>query len=270
MVPVTTDELETVLGNGRLEAVMLGSGTSAGVPVIGCGCEVCTSDDAHNRRLRTSLWLRSGTTSLLIDSSTDLRQQALVFGIERLDAILYTHAHADHILGLDDVRAFNFRQRQAIPCYGSAATLAHIRRCFSYVFEPGSEGGGKPRVDLFPVDGPFAVGDIEAVPVPVEHGSIEALGYRFGSLAYVTDCSGLPPAAIELLAGVEVLILDALRFRSHPTHFSVGEAIEAAAAIGPRRLILTHLSHEVDHRAPREPLPAGVELGYDGLRIEFS
>lgn len=254
-----------------LRATMLGSGTSTGVPVIGCDCEVCRSDDPRNRRLRPGLWIETAEHSLLVDASADLRQQVLTHRVPRVDAVLFTHAHADHIYGLDDLRVFNFLQRRTIPCYGPASALTAIRRAFQYVFdgEP-AEGGGKPQLELCPVEAPFApLGRGRPVlPVPVEHGSMEVFGYRVGDLAYLTDCKVIPESSYALLGGLDVLILDALRYRPHPTHLSVAEALEVAERIGARRTVLTHICHEIDHRAPAVDLPAGVELGYDGLVLD--
>lgn len=253
-----------------LRATMLGSGTSTGVPVIGCRCAVCTSDDPRNRRLRTGLRIEAGDASILVDASADLRQQALTFGVERVDAVLFTHHHADHIYGLDDLRVFNFRQGEPIPCYGPAETLAAIRRAFGYVFDgQAPEGGGKPQLMLVPVREPFELLGCEVVPVPVEHGAMEVFGYRVGGLAYVTDCNRIPEPSRRLLEGVELLILGALRYRPHPTHLSIGEAIATAREIGARRTVFTHLGHDVDHAGPRVPLPDGIELGYDGLVLEL-
>ncbi|HZF08875.1 MAG TPA: MBL fold metallo-hydrolase [Thermoanaerobaculia bacterium] len=252
-----------------LRVTMMGSGTSTGVPVIGCTCAVCTSDDPRNRRLRPGLKLEMEGGVVLVDTPTDLRLQALRFGLPRLDAVLFTHSHADHIFGLDDIRIFNFRQKHAIPCYGSAATLAAIRRVFSYAFEASQEGGGKPQLDLIEVGAPFSLLGQEVVPVPVWHGSLPVYGYRLGSFAYVTDCNRIPEESYRLLAGVEVLILDALRYRPHSTHFSIDEALAAAARIAPRRTVFTHMTHEVDHGAPLAPLPPGVEFGYDGLTLDL-
>ena len=252
-----------------LRVTMLGSGTSTGVPVIGCDCPVCTSADPRNRRLRPGLHLGFGGASVLVDTPTDLREQAIRFGVRRVDAVLFTHAHADHVFGLDDIRIFNFRQRQAIPCYGSPQTLGALRRIFGYAFEDGQEGGGKPRLELVAVEGPFELAGQRIQPVPVRHGELEVLGYRLGGFAYVTDCNHIPEGSLGLLAGVEVLVLGALRYRPHPTHFNIEEAVAVAATIGARRTILTHLAHEVDHAAPAQPLPEGVEFGYDGLAFEL-
>lgn len=252
-----------------LRVTMLGSGTSSGVPVIGCRCPVCTSEDPRNRRLRPGLRIDTDEGVALVDTPTDLRQQALAFGLDRVDAVLFTHPHADHVFGLDELRIFNFRQRRVIPCYGSRFTLEMVRRSFAYAFEQTQEGGGKPQLELLPVQGPFTLLGRTVVPVPVRHGEMEVFGYRIGSLAYVTDCNGIPAASWELLRGVEVLILGALRYRPHPTHFTIQEAVEVARRIGARKTYLTHLAHEVDHAAPRFPLPEEVELGYDGLVLEL-
>lgn len=252
-----------------LRVTMLGSGTSSGVPVIGCGCAVCTSEDPRNRRARAGLKLELPGGTLLVDTPTELREQCLRFGLDRLDGVLYTHAHADHVFGLDDLRVFSFRHGAALRCYGSAATLRSLRRTFWYAFEDGQEGGGRPRLDLVEVAGPFEAAGARIVPVPVLHGELEVLGYRLGRFAYVTDVSHIPEASYELLAGVEVLILGALRYRPHPTHFSFPQAIEAAGRIGARHTIFTHLAHDVDHGRLEMTLPEGIELGYDGLRLEL-
>lgn len=252
-----------------LRVTMLGSGTSTGVPVIGCPCAVCRSDNPKNKRWRPGLKLETGDRVVLVDTPTDLRLQALRFGLPRVDAVLFTHSHADHVFGLDDVRIFNFRQGTAIPCYGSEPTLKNIRRMFAYVFEAGQEGGGKPQLDLITVREPFDLLGLRIVPVPVWHGETEVFGYRIGSFAYVTDCNLIPETSFRLLEGVEILILDALRYRPHSTHFSVEEAMEAAARIGARRTILTHIAHEIDHDAPQVPLRRGVEFGYDGLVLDL-
>ena len=251
-----------------IRVTMLGSGTSTGVPVIGCTCAVCTSPDARNRRLRTGLKIESNGGVILVDTSTDLRQQALRFGLPRVDAVVFTHSHADHTLGLDELRIFNFRQRMTIPCYGSTATLAAIRRHFAYVFDSDNEGGGKPQLELIPVDAAFEVAEMTLQPVPVRHGSMEVFGYRIGDFAYVTDCNHIPDSSFALLEGVRVLILGALRYRRHATHFSIDEALEAARRIGAQRTVFTHMSHEVDFVSTTAELPSGVELGVDGLHFD--
>lgn len=261
-----------------LRVTMLGSGTSSGVPMIGCDCPVCTSQDPRNRRTRTSALLRlpdrTGASEreriVVVDTGVDFRRQALDARLDRLDAVLFTHSHADHIFGLDDVRVFNFRQRGAIPCYGSTTTLAALRRCFAYVFEDTQEGGGKPLLDLRPVREAFDLWGHRVVPVPVFHGSMEVFGYRLGSFAYVTDCNALPESSFELLEGVTTLILGALRYRPHPTHFSFQEALEVVERLRPERTFFTHIAHDVDHTAPEVALPEGVAIGFDGLSIDVA
>lgn len=247
---------------------LLGSGTSTGIPVIGCRCAVCTSDDPRNRRMRPGVRLDFDTGTVVVDTSPDFREQALRFGMERIDAVLYTHSHADHVFGLDDLRVFNFRQRAAIPCYGSATTVGRLRRIFSYAFDSSQEGGGKPKIDLVAVDGPFELLGETVVPIPVHHGEMPVLGYRVGSFALVTDVSEIPETSWPLLAGVELLVLSALRYAPHPTHFNIDQAIAAAQRIGARRTILTHVAHEVDHADLKVAMPPGIELGYDGFEIQ--
>jgi len=250
-------------------AVILGSGTSTGVPVIGCDCPVCRSGVPENNRTRCSLLLCCGDSRVLIDTATDLRQQALREDIRRIDAVLYTHTHADHVHGIDDLRIFNLRTRAAIPVYGSAETMATLAGNFSYVFTNKQDGAFRPLLQLTTIQGPFQLNGIEIIPLPLQHGAGEALGYRVGDLAYLTDCNGIPEATYEALHGVRTVIIDALRFQPHDTHFTIIEAIAAARRIGASRTVLTHLSHDVDYFAHGAQLPAGVELAYDGQRLPF-
>jgi len=252
-----------------LAVTLMGTGTSTGVPRIACDCPVCTSDDPRNRRLRAGVLLETAAGTAVIDTSPDLRRQALTYRIRRLDAVLFTHPHADHVYGLDDVRIFNFLQRRDLPCYGSPETLDAVRRFFSYVWEDGQHGGGKPVLRLVPVDGPFAEIGEEIVPLPAWHGRMPVLGYRLRDFALLTDVSEIPGSTWPLLAGLEVLVLGALRYTPHPTHFNFEQAVVVARRIGARRTFFTHISHEVDHAAPKVALPEGVEIAYDGLRFEF-
>lgn len=254
----------------RARVTLLGTGTSHGVPMIGCTCPVCQSADPRDRRLRPSIAVQvDGGPTVLVDTGTDLRQQALTYGLTRVDAILYTHSHADHVMGLDEVRRFNALSGGALPAYADERTAADIRRTFAYVFEPPQEkGGGIPQIDLRVVDGPFAVGSLPIVPVPVLHGSRPILGYRFGELAYLTDCSAIPDTSWPLLDGVNVLIIDALRRRPHPTHFSLDQAAEAARRIGARQTWFTHIAHDLGHAATNATLPDGMALAYDGLVLD--
>ena len=249
----------------------LGTGTSHGVPAIGCRCATYLSDDPHDRRWRPSILIElQGGEALLVDTSPDLRAQALAFGIARVDAILYTHAHADHLLGLDDIRRFNEMQGGPVSCYGDRETLTELRRTFAYAFRPGIAGGGVPRVNLFAIEGPFSLGGEEIIPVPVMHGEQPILGFRVGSFAYLTDCSAIPAPSWALLSGVRHLALDALRERPHPTHFSLSEALAVVSRVKPDQAWLTHLCHDLPHQSTSARLPAGVMLAYDGLRIEVT
>jgi len=206
---------------------------------------------------------------VLVDTTPDLRSQALAYDLDRVDAILFTHCHADHVMGLDDVRRFNVLQQAAIPCYGDPRTLKELRRTFAYIFDAADEGGGIPRLHLYPVGGPFSIGDETFTPVPVWHGRREILGFRVRNFAYLTDCSGIPDASWPLLQGIDTLAIDALRHRPHPTHFTVEQALAVAARLGPRRTWLTHICHDLPHATTNASLPPGVEMAYDGLRIDI-
>jgi phosphoribosyl 1,2-cyclic phosphate phosphodiesterase len=242
------------------------------VPAIGCGCAVCRSSDPRDRRTRPSIAIEVNGSSILVDTSTDLRMQALANDLRRVDAILFTHNHADHVFGLDDVRRYNHMQKAPISCYADADTVASLRRMFSYVFEPPKQqGGGLPQLTLFTIAGPFCLAGVEIVPVPVMHGLLPVLGFRIGSFAYLTDCNHIPDASWPLLTadgGVRTIILDALRHRPHSTHFSVSEAVAVVARLGADRAYLTHISHDLPHAETCAQLPPGVELAYDGLVIE--
>jgi phosphoribosyl 1,2-cyclic phosphate phosphodiesterase len=248
---------------------ILGSGTSHGVPMIGCTCEVCRSDDPQDKRLRPSIYLEvEGGPAILVDTSTDLRQQALTFGVNRVDAIVMTHSHADHIMGMDEVRRFNALKRGPIPVYAAAATAGDLRRIFHYVFEPPSQkGGGIPQIDLREIEGRFDVDGLAVQPVPLLHGSIPILGFRFGAFAYLTDASTIPDAAWPLLDGLDVLVLNALRHRPHPTHFSLSEAVAVAERLAPRRTFFTHVCHDLPHAITNRSLPEGMALAHDGLSL---
>jgi phosphoribosyl 1,2-cyclic phosphate phosphodiesterase len=268
-----------------LRVTVLGSGTSHGVPSIGCDCAVCRSTDPRDKRTRPSILIElpadrpagpaaAAVGTILVDTSTDLRTQALANDVRRVDAILFTHHHADHVFGLDDVRRYNQMQRASIPCFGDRATLDLLRAMFSYIFNPPPQvGGGLPQLSLFPVAGPFSLGGVEIVPVPLFHGRLPVLGFRIGGFAYLTDCNRIPDESWPLLTadgGVRTLILDALRDRSHPTHFSVSEALEVVDRLAPERTYFTHICHDLPHAATCARLPRGVELAYDGLVVETS
>jgi phosphoribosyl 1,2-cyclic phosphate phosphodiesterase len=254
-----------------MRVTFLGSGTSTGVPVVGCRCAVCTSDSPRNKRLRQSVKIEAGGKYFLIDTTPDLRLQLLRHPIPRLDFILFTHSHADHLMGLDDIRPFNFRQRETIHAYASAFTAKAVRRAFSYIWDERSQiGGGKPQLELHEVSAPFTHEGIEVVPIPVVHGDWIIFGFRIGKFAYITDTNGIPDESMKLLEGVEMLALDGLRpAPRHPTHFTIGEAVTVAQRIGAKMTYLIHLTHEVDHETLDATLPENVRLAYDGLELEI-
>ncbi|MFL6244722.1 MAG: MBL fold metallo-hydrolase [Thermoanaerobaculia bacterium] len=253
-----------------MRVTFLGTGTSTGIPVIGCRCRVCTSSDPLNQRLRQSVLLEVNGKYGLIDTTPDLRLQLLKHPIPRLDFVLFTHSHADHLMGLDDIRPFNFRQRQSIVAYANPNTAKAIRRAFSYIWDSSTQiGGGKPQLDLREIDGAFLHDDIEIVPIPVTHGEWTILGFRIGGFAYITDTNGIPAESRPLLEGIDILALDGLRpGPNHPTHFTVPQAVACAKEIGARETWLIHLAHEVDHAETEAMLPEGVRLAYDGLVLE--
>ncbi len=251
-----------------MRLIILGCGTSTGVPVIGCHCGVCASKDPRNKRTRSSLLLQTAGRNILIDTSTDLRTQSLANGIERVDGVLFTHPHADHIHGIDDLRAFNLAQGSSIPCFGSDYTIKRIRVMFDYIFQEDTNDGWKPNLTTTVIDEPFELFGVVITPIEISHGKASIFGYRIKDTAYITDCSSIPKKSFELLKGVKTLILGALRHKPHPTHFSVREALDASAAINPERTILTHLSHSLDYTRDNPTLPKGIELAYDGMTLE--
>ncbi len=252
---------------GQLEVTLLGTGTSTGVPVPGCDCPVCSSENPLNNRTRCSLLVSYSGKNILIDTATDLRLQVLREQVTHIDAVLFTHTHADHIHGIDDLRPFNITGREAIPVFASAAAVVSMKQNFSYIFGNGERSGYCPRLTLAEIDGPFELFGLPVMPIPLLHGDGESLGFRFGPVAYLTDCSAIPEASLPLLEDLQLLILDALRFRPHVSHFNIAQAIEQADRIGAERTLLTHLSHEVDHEKHGKGLPDGVEFAFDSQKI---
>jgi phosphoribosyl 1,2-cyclic phosphate phosphodiesterase len=255
-----------------IRLVVLGSGTSMGVPTLGCHCAVCASADPRDKRLRPSLLLSRGGQNVVIDTTPDFRTQALRVGLDRLDAVVLTHCHADHILGFDDLRPYNFRQKGAIPVYGSDETFRVIRRVFSYVFDTRPTLSSIPSVELRLVEGPFVLLGIPFIPVPLLHGELDVLGFRFGRAAYLTDFSRLPESSVPLLEDLDDLILDALRDVPHPMHQTVEQALALVEKLKPKRAWFTHIAHDLPHAATNERLLkmqyVNVQLAYDGLELE--
>ncbi|HYN85262.1 MAG TPA: MBL fold metallo-hydrolase [Pyrinomonadaceae bacterium] len=253
-----------------MKFTLLGTGTSTGVPSIGCECETCTSDDPRDKRLRVSVLVEHDGQTVIIDTSSDFRQQALRHKLKRLDAVLVTHCHADHIFGLDDIRPLNFRHG-ALGVYANERAWRDIRRIFQYVFEPSHFGGGLPQVLAHTVvaGAPFYFGpDFRVLPLEVIHGRLPVVAYRVNDFAYATDLSEIPDATLDALRDLDVLVLDCLRIdRPHPTHLTLERALQYVEQLRPRRTFLTHIAHDVLHARDSRLLPDGVEFGYDGLQI---
>jgi phosphoribosyl 1,2-cyclic phosphate phosphodiesterase len=248
---------------------VLGSGTSMGVPTIGCGCAVCHSADPRDRRTRPSILLAYGGKFVLIDTTPDFREQAIRENIRQLDAVLYTHTHADHILGIDDLRPLSFHRDGGIPLYAKPEAAEFLRTMFRYIFEADYKFGGIARVQLKPINGPMELFGARFEPVRVIHGDSEIYGFRFGSAAYLTDFSDIPDQSFERLHDLDVLFLDALRHKPHPTHSTVENSLKIVERVKPQRAFFTHICHDLPHEATNATLPEHVRLSYDGLKLEF-
>jgi phosphoribosyl 1,2-cyclic phosphate phosphodiesterase len=246
---------------------ILGCGTSTGVPMVGCSCPVCSSSNPRDKRSRASILIRTGGKHILVDTSPDLRTQALRERIPHIDAVLFTHTHADHVNGIDDLRGYHLMHKLVIPCYGEKNTIETISRNFSYIFEGMQKGGYTPLLEPHVITGVFSLFSRKFIPVPLLHGHSHSTGYRFNDVAYLTDCSDIPESSMAKLGGLDVLIIDALRYTSHPAHFNIEGALRVAEKLKPGRTVLTHLTHEVAY-ADGMKLPKGVELAYDGMTIE--
>jgi phosphoribosyl 1,2-cyclic phosphate phosphodiesterase len=256
-----------------MRVTFLGTGTSHGIPMIGCECAVCRSDNPRNQRLRPSVLVESGPTRVLVDATPDFRTQALRAGLGALDAVLLTHTHADHFFGLDDLRAFTERTGQPMPIYGSAQSLADVQRVFPYACTEKPGWVSLPHFTLRPVEPgtAFRIGDLEIRSFELPHGRATVSGFLFGrDFAYLTDCNAVAPAVVQAINGVTALVLDGLRHRPHPTHLTIADAAVVARQANAKRTWLTHMSHDVEHVAAERELPAGVNLAYDGLQIEIN
>ncbi len=250
---------------------MLGTGTSAGVPVITCTCDVCTSTNPRNNRLRSSILLRNKDQSILIDCGCDFREQALRWKINQLDAILLTHGHSDHVNGLDEIRIYNWKMGIIMPIYASEGTLDNLRARYDYVFAPKHIGGGIPKINIVQIDEnqPFEVLGHPVLPLPVLHGELPIIGFRIGNFAYVTDASYISEETLRRMEGVRYLILNALRHKPHPTHLNIEQATAIAQRIGAEHTWFTHITHDLDHETTNAELPEGIDLGHDGLEFEI-
>lgn len=252
-----------------MKITILGSGTSSGVPYISCSCLVCVSTNPKNKRLRSSCLFEVDGKNILVDTTPDLRAQALAHQVCRVDAVLYTHTHADHIHGIDDLRTFNFIQQQPIPIYGNRDTIEEIVRRFGYIFAAKAYSpGGKPQLQPLIVEDDFKIGSTSVTTIPLKHGKRDNVGYRIGNAAWLTDTNGIYEAGYNKLKNLDVLFIDALKKTRHESHNSLEDALSEIEKISPRRAILIHLTHDYDHDIDNSHLPAGVELGYDGMVIE--
>lgn len=245
----------------------MGTGTSHGVPMIACNCSVCTSDNPRNNRTRSSILISDNGHNILIDAATEFRLQCIRNNVRRLDAVLLTHPHADHVFGLDDVRRFNWLQRKEIPIYGREDTLKTVRNIFSYVFNDEHPQGSKPLISLNIINRNLNLFNLHIIPIDVSHGSEKVTGYRIGRFAYITDVSAISESSMEKLKGLDVLVIGALRYTAHPKHFTITQATEIAKELKPKQTFLTHLAHEVEHEKANSELPPEVRLAYDGLEI---
>lgn len=253
-----------------MKVIILGCSTSTGVPIAGCSCDVCTSEDPRNNRTRSSVLIRKNGLDLLIDSSTDLRFQALENNINKIDAVLYTHSHADHTHGIDDLRTFNFINNVEIFCYGNSFTVDNIKTNFKYIFDDFPAAGGKPRLNFKIINGNFSFKGIDVTPIEINHANWIILGYRIGNMAYLTDCSGIPAKSLEKLKELDLLILGALRYREHVAHFNVEQAVDIINEIKPKRAVLTHMGHELDYKLLNSQLPENISPAFDGQVFTLS
>lgn len=251
-----------------MKITFLGTGTSVGVPMIGCDCETCLSSDNHDRRLRASILVENQNQYFVIDTSTDFRQQALRVGLRSLDAIFITHCHADHVFGLDDIRPINFRSGLPLSCFASERTWEDLRRMFGYIFKP-SGYQGLPQLLPNTIEGDFSIMGLNIKPLTVIHGRLPVTAFRINNVAYVTDCNLIPDETLAELQGLDLLIIDALRYKEHPTHLSLEKTLGYIEQLQPRKALLTHISHAMQHEKLRSELPEHIRPAYDGLEVEL-
>ncbi len=252
-----------------MKVIILGCATSTGVPIIGCVCSVCNSHDPKNERTRCSVLVRTKNKNILIDTSPDLRIQAFAHEITRIDAVLYTHSHADHTHGIDELRTYNFVNKMVIPCYGDPQTVSNIKANFKYIFDGSYSAGGKPKLVISAINGDIDLFGLKINPIEINHADWIIYGYRIGNMAYLTDCSGIPDASLKELIGLDLLIIDALRYNPHPAHLSVDQAIEIIRMLSPREAVFTHMGHELDYNTLSKKLPQGIKPAYDGMEFEL-
>lgn len=254
----------------KAKLTVLGSGTSMGVPTIGCDCAVCHSSDPHDRRTRPSVLIEYAGHVILIDTTPDFREQAIRERIRKVDAVLYTHTHADHVLGLDDLRPLSYLHKpEKLPLYAKPEAADFLRSMFRYIFDADYKFGGLAQVELRTINGPVALFGAIFEPIPVIHGEAEIYGFRFGSAAYLTDHSDIPEASLSKLQGLDILFLDALRHKPHPTHSTVENSLQIVERLKPKRAFFTHICHDLGHEVTNASLPANVRLSYDGMKLDF-
>ena len=260
---------DTPMSKGKKTATVefLGTGTSTGVPIPGCSCRVCRSGDWHDKRHRSSVLIRHGSLNLIIDTTPEFRIQCLRAGVMSLHAVLYTHDHADHMNGIDDVRCFSFFKDKSLPVWGSAETLGALRRRFDYIWNAVQIGGGLPEITLHEVDGPFGVIGLEVTPIPIKHGRLDILGYRIGGFAYMTDVSAIPESSLPLLENLDTMVISCVRRRPHHTHLNIAGAKRLHNLVRPRRTLLTHLTHYLSHKELIAAFPVDITPAYDGMKI---
>ena len=248
-----------------MKITFLGTGTSDGVPVLGCNCEVCTSKDRRDKRTRTSIVINYNNKNYIVDTSLDFRYQLLREKIKNIECVFYTHHHADHSSGIVDLRALNFTMRKSIDCYGNKSTMEILADKYDYFFNPVQKGGGLPQVHFYHISEPFELDGLKITPIPVKHGILSILGYRFNDFSYITDSSYISESSLNIIKGSKVLVLNALRYRGHSTHLSLQEAVNIADSLQIKKVYFTHMTHDILHRRLLKELPKNMQPAYDGL-----